>query len=49
VSVKRLQDGKPGCGWENPYLNRTPTWIAGSTLADVTDLPAIPPGGPQNY
>jgi len=45
VSVKTLQDGKPGCSLKDLYFNRKPVGAAGSTLTNVTNLPAIPPGG----
>jgi hypothetical protein len=31
-----------------PYLNRKRISTAGPTLADVTNLPTIPPGGSQD-
>ena len=46
--MKRLQDGKPGCSLDNRYFNRKPVGAAGSTLTNVTNLPAIPPGGSQD-
>jgi hypothetical protein len=32
-----------------PYFNRKRISTARSTLADVTNLPTIPPGGSQNH
>jgi len=46
--MKRLQDGKPGCSLDNRYFNRKPVGAAGSTLINVTNLPAIRPGGSQD-